>query len=308
MTSPHDRSVAAPEVPAGFSPLAWNGLRLRVPPDWEPARLGRDYLGLESPDGPVMEVRFTRRPERLAPEEVVRRMLKKSPGEVTVGPEIVPGDWLAALSGRDSVGFDCGGVPVSRGVASLCRECGAVVVVRFFPAGEGAGGAVAREVLASVRDHGRREVDFELYGIRLKTPAGMELARFSFKPGRFDLEFSAPGRSLGFSRFAPAGVLLSGGDVAAFAGRYLDLPGLRLAFAPHVWRGRAAALAATPAPAGPLGWAADGLGRLLRRRRQARAMVWHEAAADKLAAAVWCGVRPPDVRDFDRVCSEYGIF
>ncbi|KUG29322.1 hypothetical protein ASZ90_000774 [hydrocarbon metagenome] len=302
------RSGRASRAGAAFLPLAWNGLRLAVPEGWEPARLGRDYLGLESPDGPVMEIRFTRRPERLAPQEVVRRMLKKSPGEVAVGPETVPRDWLSAMPGRDSVGFDCGGLPVSRGVASLCRTCGTLVVARFFPAGEGDGGAMAREVLASIRDHGRDGPPFELYGIRLEPPQGMGLTRFSFKPGRFDLEFSGPGRTLGYSRLAPADVLLAGGDLAAFAGKHLSIPGVKLEFAPARWRLREAALAVTDPPARGVDMAVDGVMRFFRRRRQARVLVWREEAANKLAAVVWCGVVPADVGEFEKVCAGYGVF
>jgi hypothetical protein len=289
------------------APLAWNGLRLRVPVDWAPARLGRDYLGLESPDGPVMEVRFSRSVGNASPDEVVRRMHKKSGLEVRTGPSAVPADWLSALPGRDNAGFDCGGAPISRGVASLCRECGTMAVIRFFPVGEGKGGTVAREVLASLRDHDRTQADFELYGLRLDAPEGMALARFSFPPGRFDLEFSGPGRTLGFSRFAPAQVLLAGTDLCGFAAQRLTLPGVRLAYVPHRWRGREAALAVTPVPSGLAGGAARGLARLFRRRRQARVMVWREEAADKLAAVAWCGLDLPDEAYFDKVCAGYGI-
>lgn len=306
------RSDTGPRAASGpmaaAAPLAWNGLRLRVPAPWEPARLGRDYIGLESPDGPVMEVRFTRRPDRLPPEEVVRRMLRKNAGEVTTGAGMVPESWLSALAGRDNVGFDCGGLPVSRGVASLCRTCGTVAVIRFFPAGEGPGGTVAREVLASLRDHGTGQADFELFGIRLTPPAGMELARFSFKPGRFDLEFTAPGLTLGFSRFAPADVLLAGEDLCGFASRQLTLPVGRLAFCEATWRGRQAAVAQTSLRSGPLGMAARAVGRLVRRRGHARVMLWREAAANKLAAVAWCATRPPEARAFDEVCAGYGIF
>ncbi|MDQ7833296.1 MAG: hypothetical protein RDU30_16320 [Desulfovibrionaceae bacterium] len=308
MTRTGDRSMSASQIQAGLRPLAWNGLRLRVPMDWEPARLGRDYLGLESPDGPVMEIRFTHGAGKAAPVDVVRRMLKKSAVAVEVADSAVPRHWLAALSGRENAGFSCAGTPASRGVASLCRTCGALMVVRFFPAGEGEGGGLAREILASIRDHGREGAAFELYGIRLDPPEGMGLVRFSFLPGRFDLEFSGPGRTLGYSRFAPADVLLAGGDVAAFAARQLSVPGVKLAFTPTRWRLREAAQAVTVPPAGPVDAAADVILRFFRRRRQARVLVWREEAANKLAAVVWCGVHPPDAGEFDKVCAGYGIF
>ena len=80
MTRSDVRSDAASQTKAlapgdvtARAPLAWNGLRLRVPVDWAPARLGRDYLGLESPDGPVMEVRFSRSAGKSAPHWLVGR-------------------------------------------------------------------------------------------------------------------------------------------------------------------------------------------------------------------------------------------
>ena len=37
--------------PADWRETAWNGVRLRVPPGWEPREVGRRYLLLASPDG-----------------------------------------------------------------------------------------------------------------------------------------------------------------------------------------------------------------------------------------------------------------
>ncbi|NMC50727.1 MAG: hypothetical protein GYA47_15075, partial [Desulfovibrio sp.] len=273
--------------------LAWNGLRFLVPESWEPVRLGRDYLGLESPAGPVMEARWRGGAGNLDPGDVARRMFSRSPHPCRIDDAAVPSSWLAALAGRKNAAFAISGYPPSRGVASLCRHCGTLVVLRFFDTSEGRGGVaegLAREVLDSLADHDGPDTEFALYGIRLAVPGGYRLQRFSFKPGRFDLEFSGPGRTLAFSRFAPADVVLGREDLAAFAGRHLVPSGARWIFVPCAWRGMAAALAVFGPGTGLWGLTADAIGRVFRRRRQARAMIWHEEAVNKLAAVVWCGV------------------
>ncbi len=293
------------------APLAWNGLRLRVPVAWEPVRLGRDYLGLESSAGPVMEARWRAGAGNLEPADVARRMFSRSPHDCRIDDAAVPPSWLAALSGRRNAAFAIPGSPASRGVASLCRGCGTLVAVRFFdetPDGGGVAEDVGREVLASLADHGGAGTSFELYGIRFSAPAGYRLERFSFKPGRFDLEFSGPGRTLAFSRFAPADALLGRTDLAAFAGRHLVPAGAGWAFAPCSWRGRTAALAVSGSGPGIWGRVADGLGRFFRRRRQARAMIWRDEAANKLLSVVSCGVVPPDAAAFEKVCAGYVVF
>ncbi len=290
--------------------LAWNGLRFFVPESWEPVRLGRDYLGLESQAGPVMEARWRVDAGNLDPADVARRMFSRSPNPCRIDDEAVPPSWLAALAGRKNVAFAIPGYPSSRGVATLCRHCGTLVVLRFFDASEGRGGVgedLAREVLESLVDHSGPDTEFALYGIRLSVPGGYRLQRFSFKPGRFDLEFSGPGRTLAFSRFAPADVVLGREDLAAFAGRHLVPSGARWTFAPCVWREKAAALAVTGPGKGLWGLMSDAAGRMFRRRRQVRAMIWREEAVNKLAAVTWCGVAPPDAEAFERVCAQYAV-
>ncbi len=291
-------------------PLAWNGLRFLVPESWEPVRLGRDYLGLESQTGPVMEARWRVGAGNLDPGDVARRMFNRSPNPCRIDDEAVPPSWLTALAGRKNAAFAIPGYPASRGVATLCHHCGTLVVLRFFEASEGLGGVgedLAREVLASLVDHGGTDTEFALYGIRLAVPGGYRLQRFSFKPGRFDLEFSDPGRTLAFSRFAPADVVLVEEDLASFAGRHLVPAGARWVFAPCAWRGKTAALAVTGPGKGLWGLTADAAGRMFRRRRRIRAMIWREEAANKLAAVTWCGVAPPDAAAFERVCAQYVV-
>jgi hypothetical protein len=208
-------------------PLAWNGLRFLVPESWEPVRLGRDYLGLESPAGPVMEARWRVGAGNLDPGDVTRRMFSRSPNPCRIDDEAVPPSWLAALAGRKNVAFAIPGDPSSRGVATMCRRCGTLVVLRFFDASEGQGGVeedLAREVLAYLVDHDGPDTEFALYGIRLSVPGGVPVAAVSFMPGRFDLEFSGPGRTWPFPG-SPGGCGARPGDWPPLPGAILSHPG-----------------------------------------------------------------------------------
>jgi hypothetical protein len=59
---------------------------------------------------------------------------------------------------------------------------------------------------------------WSVFDIRVTLPETLKLNKFRFDAGKFELEFIRGKQSIFLHRWAPAAVLLSGGDLARFAG------------------------------------------------------------------------------------------
>ncbi|WP_300158743.1 hypothetical protein [Solidesulfovibrio sp.] len=274
---------------AATETVAWNGLRLPVPADWRPTRLGLGYLYFEDDDGPAFEFKWRAGAGREGMEAALKALTPK--GLATSGGELPPA-WLDALADFELM-------PLSwrrdgragLGAALFCPECGLAAV---FQAYGGQGGpdparqAAVAAALAGMTHHDPGPPAFSLYGLSFAAPPGFVLAAFGFAPGRFSLDFAAPGRRLDVVRLAPADVLLAGASLADAAARTFSLEdgAVReeggLAGCPAVWLARRQG---------------TGLGQVLARRlgRPGRlAVLRHDAGANKLLGAALTAAVPVD--------------
>ncbi|WP_428560640.1 MAG: hypothetical protein ACP59X_17040 [Solidesulfovibrio sp. DCME] len=199
--------------------LAWNGVRLNVPADWHPARLGLGYLYFEDPDGPAFECKWRRGAGRDGMEAALTALTPK--GRARAGATL-PESWCDALADFELM-------PLSwrrdghtgLGAALFCPECGLAAVFQAYGGKDGPDAArlaAVAAVLASLQHHEPGPPAFRLYGLSFVAPDGFSLAAFEFEPGRFCLTFAAKGRRLDVVRLAPAEVILAReglGQVAA---------------------------------------------------------------------------------------------
>jgi hypothetical protein len=267
---------------------AWNGLRLAVPEDWRPARLGLGYLYFEDADGPAFELKWRFGAGRDGMEAALRALTPK--GRATAGGTL-PDAWLDALAP-----FELMPMTWTRdgrsglGAALFCPECGMAAVFQGYggPHGLDAGRlADLAAVLGSLVHHRPDPPAFALYGLSFSPPPGFVLASFDFVPGRFSLTFSAGRRRLDVVRLAPADVLLAREPFGTIAGRVFGFddraaltPG-SLAGCPAVW------LAARQG---------GGLDAVVRRfgRSGRLAVLRHAAGINKLLGAAATGDKPVD--------------
>lgn len=274
---------------ATTTPLAWNGVRLRVPADWRPARLGLGYLYFEDADGPAFEWKWRFGAGRDGMEAALKALTPKR--QASAGGTL-PGDWLDVLGDFElmSISWSRDG-RTGLGAALFCPECGMAAMFQAYGGAQGPDAgriAAVAGVLRSLQHHDPDPPAFALYGLCFVAPAGFSLAAFTFVPGRFSLNFAAKGRRLDVVRLAPADVLLARApldETAALAFGCDEAttrePG-RLADCPAVWLSRRQG---------------NGFGDRLARRfgREARlAVLRHEAGVNKLLGAALASRLPVD--------------
>lgn len=285
--------------------VAWNGVRFEVPGDWEPARVGRRHLLLESAPGPVMEVKWGAVKGRFSGQRQLRALGGRAGRRGAAFEEtVLPEAWRAAAGGFGAQGFQWNaGGDRARGVLLYCPACRTASLIQFLERPDAA--SVARDgarVLASFRDHrsdGRTA--WALYDIAALLPRRFVLERQRFEAGRFVVEFKGRGRRLTLYRWAPAEVLLENRSLAGFAGTVAGEG--RLAFRPVAGAAHPAVEGCDPPPAGPAGrWRVRlGLSWFCRLR------LWQVAARNRILGVRLEGRRPIDGPEMQAVCESYGM-
>jgi hypothetical protein len=292
-----------PRAVTDVKPLAWGGIELAVPRDWEPGRVGRDHLVFESDAGPTMEIKWAPGGGRLAggrPVARLARAVRRQGGTLREHPLTTA--WQRALAGREGSAFewDAGGRRAA-GVCVRCRECGTVSLIQFFGRWPGWEEQAAC-VLSSLLDHRSGErTRWRLFDISAELSNAFRLVESRFRPGRFELRFRQARLALTLWRWAPAGALLQGKTLPEFAGTALGAAGLQ--FEPAAVNEFAGAAAADPLPAGIVGRLATWLGRA--RPRAAR--VWHVPGCNRILGVQLQGPAREVDSEMERICRCYGV-
>lgn len=285
-------------TPPAHTDIAWGGIAMSVPRDWEPRRVAADHLLLEAGGAPAMEIKWGSGGGR--PLRRLARRVRREGGVFRERP--LPADWRQALPGREGPAFEWEAAGTHAvGACVRCCECGTVSLVQFFD--RGAGEELVRRqvrVLASLVDHrhdGRTR--WRLFDITAELPGEYRLAASRFQPGRFELRFRKGRSTLALWRFAPAAALLQGTTIGDFARRVLDAGNLK--FEPATVNGRAG-VTAMEDPAG--------LGRLAARIgffRQRAVRAWLVSAGNRILAAELRGPARGLASELDAICRDYGV-
>ncbi len=304
--------------------LAWNGASLRVPGDWEPARLGKSYLFLEDGTGPVLECKWTAAKKQLSPDAAVKRLARESGARIEpIEENALRPAWKKALADADHAAFAWKS-PHMEGLGAVFRPDGGgpLTVLRFYrplrpekDAGEPftSHAPIWDEVLGSYRRHdGEERAPFELYGIRLLAPQGRALKTFSFKPGAFEIEFEGGRESLTYARFAPAEAILRGKTLEGWTRAAFSLgnndSALPLASPPD-HADNPAMLFASPGPGNPL---YRGLLRaacaVSGRKRFTGGIVRHYLKHNRILCLTARGTRPISPERLAALEKDYGTF
>ncbi len=190
--------------------LRWDGLRVMVPAAWEPVVLDRGFIRLADQDGQSVELRFGPEKGPFDPARDGLRLLRAAGLEETaLAPCREP--WCKETHADVLHG---GRLHVLR-----FRETGGVVAVLFsaLPPAEALRGLLTA-LDWTPPDRWR---DWACFDLRFETPPRAALARASFRPGAFRLDFRLGSSELAFQRLAPADVLLAGSNLPAWLERFL---------------------------------------------------------------------------------------
>ena len=192
------------------SELSWDGLRMNVPAAWEPALLDRGFIRLADQGGRSVELRFGPEKGRFDPARDGLRLLRAAGLEETV-LEPCRESWCGEARADVLQG---GRLQVLR-----FRETGGIVAALFSTLPHPAS---LRGLLASLDwTPSDRWRDWACFDLRFETPPRAGLAKASFRPGAFRLDFRLGSSELAFERLAPADVLLAGSGLPAWLGRFL---------------------------------------------------------------------------------------
>jgi len=306
--------------------VAWDGLRLEVPPDWEPARLGLGYLVLEDASGPRLTLRWQRLKKTREPERILKRLARRK----LLRPDFRPGGavaaWLkafppeyqaracadAAGRGADSVLFVIPGDGLAVLAAPHARPNETSGSARMMAdssstlsddASEGASPWVlaARTIAAAPAG------DFSLYDVQGQAPAGFRLTAFTVQLGHFHFQYQSTGGTLDFYRFAPSEVILRGSSLEGWAGGvFAKTLGKVRRFEPGYFQDCPAARFGESGAIGRAHFARALAARVFASARFPLAMAWRPDGA-KILAAVARHRGDLSREAFEEVCRRYVV-
>jgi hypothetical protein len=212
--------------------IAWNGMQLMVPVDWQIARLGLSHVSLERDGQPVLEIKWGKPRGAFSAQWHLRQLARQN--GLSLGKALVPETprpgWQEALYGYQVSGFSWQKQGINgKGVIVDCPVCRTVTLIQFLFAGAFPADRLVASILSSFRDHRQDQHRlWAIYDIQALLPESFCLVRHQVVSGAFQLNFSGPQATrLSLYRFAPASVLLAQTTLAEFArSRLAPGPGL----------------------------------------------------------------------------------
>lgn len=289
--------------------LAWNGVRLAVPPDFEPTQLEKLYLRVSGGNGLQFECKW-QQGKSVSRRKALKRLRKALKGvEAQMDGAGLPPSMAAAFRQLKGRGFAVEPFSWKRdtltaaGALLQCGICGRSSLVQCVGIEEDPDAAAA--MLAGFTDHeDHGGVHYALFGIAATVPRGFTLKHFSFKPGQYRLELegdrSRRRAGLVLERVGPANVLFGGAGFAQWAKeRFAPLAGKGV-LEHGSWQGGPAVLW-QPRRVGLKAMAS----RLLASRRLAHVRAWQPEGTNAVLCVALSGGGKTAPTVFEEVCTSY---
>ena len=145
--------------------------------------------------------------------------LQSRRNKISVAEWILPPPWEAALAEFEAGGFLWQSPAASgRGAILFCSGCRTATLIQFFGDSSVKREKVFLAVLKSFRDHSRDGwLRWSIFDIQATLPQALQLEKFRFEAGKFELVFTAGRQHIYLHRWAPAAALLEGRNLIAFA-------------------------------------------------------------------------------------------
>ena len=202
--------------------IAWNGIRFETPANWDVGQIGARHLILEDETGPVMEVKWGAVKGAFSHRAHLRRLaaLQSRRNQISVAEWILPPHWESALTDFEVGGFLWQSPAASgRGAILFCPVCRTASLIQFFGDSSVDREKVFLKIMRSLRDHSDDGwLLWSIFDIRATLPQFLQLQRFRFEAGKFEIAFTAGKDQIHLHRWAPAAALLAGRDLITFAG------------------------------------------------------------------------------------------
>jgi hypothetical protein len=216
--------------------LAWNGIRFKIPADWEVGQIGARHLIFEDEAVPVMEIKWGVVKGTFSHRTHLKRLaaLQSRRSKISVAEWILPPHWEESLINFKTGGFLWQSPEASaRGAILFCAVCRTASLIQFFGDSSVEREKIILTVLKSFRDHSQDGwLLWSIFDIRATLPQSMQLVRFRFEAGKF-FDLKPANLSLGLN---PAGttstctaghrplLFWAGGICMHFPERFQNLP------------------------------------------------------------------------------------
>lgn len=208
--------------------IAWQGVTVRVPENWNIGALGGDrkqgYLRIDSAEMPRVEIKWQDSPGFADVDQIVDKYigeLEKKPkkGETPVKAErdieLVSKRKMRAKSltcfrwRADSTGH---------GAGWYCERCERMMLVQVMAALDEDGEALAQEIIGTMEDHPRGGwTGWSAYGLVTATPDRFELTDQKLMAGLIEVKVADEGEDISVARWGMAGVALKSRDLTSWA-------------------------------------------------------------------------------------------
>ncbi|WP_147819767.1 hypothetical protein [Salidesulfovibrio onnuriiensis] len=287
-----------PEAPS----IAWNGISLDAPPEWEPSILERDFMRLEQDGRPVAELKWRRVQGRFSARKHIRK-LDRAFGRADIR-EASPGPaWIEAAESLRASGLGVTLLEWEDSVGAVLHSpaTGLAVLAQFPRPVAGA------PVLASLRDHwGGATMPWRLFGIRARVPSDFLLDTFRFHPGRYGLEFRRPKRSVSVD--ARPGDFRRGPGASLVLERHAPADAMLAKQGFETWieeNYRKVIVGTETKDTNMIYW--KGIQkRFLRFSLRHQGRVWRDPAANAVFAVYAHGEQDIAEATFNQICNDYG--
>jgi hypothetical protein len=212
---------------AGFIPeiwklVAWNGVSMRVPAQWEVGSLGVSYLQLEDQTGPVLELKWQQLNRFFSHKNHLKKLARLSNSAPGLDFEVIhlPEEWRQPLRSFETQSFKWQGRQVGgKGAILYCTYCGKASLLQFYQKEGRDDSLLSVKVLQTFRDHSDDGmVVWALFGLRALMPEKFGLIGYRFQPGHYQLKYKWGREQITLSRWGPADVLLKDEDLLDWFG------------------------------------------------------------------------------------------
>jgi hypothetical protein len=290
--------------------VAWNGISMRVPSQWEVSSLAKSYLQLDDGMGPVIELKWQQVRGVFSHQDHLKKLARHSrsvPG-LSFQETSLPEEWRQALRHFETQSFEWQGGEISgKGVILYCPESQQASLLQFYqPRGLG-DSRVHLGVLDSFRDQCEEDmVRWSLFGLNALMPKSFELVRYRFEPGHYQLEFKDGQEFLDLNRWGPADLLLSKSNLLHwFEKRCEALSWCRLAtIREHTYHGKPALYGkgrGSDSPAKRL-WA-----RISRKLPNVWIRIWHLSSQNQILGVAARSLKSLDEYLLEEICRNYDM-
>jgi hypothetical protein len=197
--------------------VAWNGISMRVPSEWEVSSLAKSYLQLDNGRGPVLELKWQQVRGVFSHHNHLKKLARHSRSIAGLNFEetSLPEEWRQALRHFETKCFEWQGGEINgKGVILYCPVSRQASLLQFYQQRDLGGSEVHLGVLDSFRDQCEQDmVRWSLFGLDALLPKSFELVRYRFEPGYYQLEFKNGQEFVDLKRWGPADLLLKDSDL-----------------------------------------------------------------------------------------------